>query len=317
MDQTHGTLLYEKGTDIRSNSLAGIAKAVKAAAAADVVLLTLGEDGATMTGEATSRAHLDLPGNQQQLLEAVVSTGKPMVLILFSGRPLAIPWAAAHVPAIMEAWFPGIEAGPALVNVLFGEVSPSGKLPVSFPRSVGQEPLSYMQFPTGRPSANTDLSHPPTTGAEKDVSRYIDEENAPLFPFGWGLTYSHFSFSTPVANRPSIALKNLRPGRLPQDAPLKIGVDVRNDGPMDAVETVQMYVGRSASSVEQPMRELKGFVRVKLAAGEQKHVELPLDFDQLSFINAKLERIVEPATIDVWVGDNSMAKQRTSFVIKP
>lgn len=316
IDKKGGKLVYERGTDISGNSSAGIAMAVKAASDADVVLLTLGEDGATMTGEATSRAHLDLPGNQQQLLEAVAETGKPIVLILFSGRPLAIPWAGSHVPAILEAWFPGIEAGPALADVLFGDVSPNGKLPVSFPRSVGQEPLSYMQFPTGRPSINTDLSHPPRTGPEKDVSRYIDEENAPLFPFGWGLTYTDFSFSIPLPNRARLSLSDLKAGRAMEDAPLKIGFDVRNEGGTVATEAVQMYIGRGSSSVEQPMRELKGFARVTLAPGEQRHLELPLDFDQLSFIDAKFERVVEPTSIDVWIGDSSLAEQHTSFLIE-
>jgi beta-glucosidase len=315
MEKTGGKLIYEKGTDISGDSSAGIAMAVKAASNSDVVLLTLGEDGATMTGEATSRAHLDLPGNQQQLLEAIASAGKPIVLVLFSGRPLAIPWAGSHVPAILEAWFPGIEAGPALADVLFGDVSPSGKLPVSFPRSVGQEPLSYMQFPTGRPSINTDLSHPPRTGPEKDVSRYIDEENAPLFPFGWGLTYTEFSFSRPLPNRTLLPLSDLKAGRALEDAPLKIGFDIRNDGGAVATETVQMYIGRVSSSVEQPIRELKGFARVTLAPGEQRHLELPLDFDELSFIDAKLERVVEPTSIDVWIGDSSLAEQHTSFLI--
>lgn len=315
--RTHAKLIYEKGTEISGGFSGGIAASVKAAAHADVVLLALGEDPATMTGEATSRAHLDLPGNQQQLLQAVASTGKPIMLILFSGRPLAIPWAAAHIPAILEAWFPGTEAGPALVDVLFGDVSPSGKLPVSFPRSVGQEPLSYMQFPTGRPSRDIDLSHPPRTSAEKDVSRYVDEQNAALFPFGWGLTYSKFSFSHLVTTRLSLSLKALEPGVPSEAAPLKVGFDVRNNGNSVATDTVQMYIGRGSSSVEQPLRELKGFARVTLAPGEQRHVELPLDFDQLSFINAQLQRVVEPTSIDVWVGDSSLAQLHTSFLITP
>lgn len=316
-NKAHGKLIYERGAAIDGDLPGGIARAVKAATHADVVLLALGEDPVTMTGEATSRAHLDLPGNQQQLLQAVASTGKPLVLILFSGRPLAIPWAAAHVPAILEAWFPGVEAGPALADVLFGDVSPSGKLPVSFPHSVGQEPMSYMQFPTGRPCKNVDLSHPPRTSAEKDVSRYIDEQNAALFPFGWGLTYSKFSFSHLMTTQSSLSLSTLKQGRPSEDAPLKVGLDVRNDGGTVATETVQMYIGRSSSSVEQPMRELKGFTQVTLAPGEQRHVELPVDFDQLSFINAELKRVVEPTSIDVWIGDSSLAQQHISFLVTP
>ena len=161
MDSHNGKLLYAEGTQILTTSDAGFDAAKKAAEQADLVILALGEDGPTMTGEAGSRAHLDLPGNQEQLLQAVAATGKPVVLIVFSGRPLVLDWAAQHVPAIMEAWFPGIEAGPALADLLFGNANPNGKLPVSFPRAVGQEPLYLAQMPTGRPAGNMDLSHPP------------------------------------------------------------------------------------------------------------------------------------------------------------
>ena len=160
MQQTGGRLLYAQGTPIASSSEAGFGEALKAARQADVMIVALGEDAQSMTGEAASRAHLNLPGNQEQLLEALAATGKPLVLVVFSGRPLALTWAAAHVPAIVQAWYPGMQAGPALVRVLFGDVNFSGKLTVSVPRAAGQEPLYYAALNTGRPPENTDLTHP-------------------------------------------------------------------------------------------------------------------------------------------------------------
>ncbi|MGB9464844.1 MAG: glycoside hydrolase family 3 N-terminal domain-containing protein, partial [Candidatus Acidiferrum sp.] len=179
---------YANGSGITKESDDQIADAVKSAQDSDIVILALGENGPEMTGEASSRAHLGLPGHQQQLLEAVVATGKPLVLVLFSGRPLTLPWAFEHVPAVIAAWFPGIQAGPALVRTLFGETNPTGKLPVTWPRTVGQEPLYYNALSTGRPAGNADLTKPPWEGSDKYVSRYIDEQNSPQFPFGYGLS---------------------------------------------------------------------------------------------------------------------------------
>ena len=199
-----GTVIYAKGTEIEDASQAGFAKAVQAAHDADVVVLALGESNA-MSGEAGSRAYLDLPGNQEQLLEEVVAAGKPVVLVVFSGRPLVLDWAASHVTAILEVWFPGTEAGNALADILYGDVSPSGKLPMSFPRAVGQEPLYYNQFPTGRPATGIDLSKPPD-GDTRFFSRYIDVPNSALFPFGYGLSYTNFSYSNVKVSKPSIPL---------------------------------------------------------------------------------------------------------------
>ena len=177
-------LIYAKGVDTRDESEAGFSEALAAASKADVVLMALGE-APDMSGEAESRAKLDLPGKQLKLLQAVVATGKPVVLILFNGRPLALPWEAEHVPAILEAWFPGVQAGPALVRTLYGEVNPGGRLTATFPRSVGQMPLYYDAFNTGRPAP----------GKDRYVTGYIDERNTPLFPFGWGLSYTKFDYS--------------------------------------------------------------------------------------------------------------------------
>jgi beta-glucosidase len=187
MQQSGRQVLFAKGTEILTTQDNGFAEAVAAAKQADVVLMAVGEDALWMSAEGASRAHLGLPGNQQQLLEAAAATGKPVVLIVFSGRPLTLAWAASHVPAILQAWFPGLQVGPALVRTLFGDVSPSGKLTVSMPHSVGQEPLYYDALNTGRPADGVDLSHPPGNRDEKYHSRYVDEPNAPLFPFGYGL----------------------------------------------------------------------------------------------------------------------------------
>ena len=188
-----GNVLRSKGVGILKGSDSEIAAAVAAAKRADMVILTLGESP-DMSGEAASRSNLGLPGRQQELLEAIVNTGKPVVLILFSGRPLTVPWAFEHVPAVLAAWFPGTETGPALARMLFGESNPSGKLVVSWPRSVGQEPLYYNALSTGRPPGKIDLTRPPTDVESKYVSRYIDEQNSPQFPFGYGGSYTTFGY---------------------------------------------------------------------------------------------------------------------------
>ena len=289
-----------------------IAEAVETAKKADVAILALGESADWMTGEASSRTRLDLPGNQEQLLEAVAATGKPVVLVLFTGRPSEIKWAGAHIPAIVEAWFPGIEGGHAVADVLFGDVNPSAKLTVSFPRAVGQEPLYYAQMPTGRP-AHGDLSHMPANAAEKFITRYLDEDNSALFPFGWGLSYTRFSYARPTVDKAEIPLQDLAEGHGPA---LTVGVDVRNTGSVAGTEVVQLYLRNTSSSVEQPLRELKGFARIALAPGESKHVEFPLGFDELSFYNVESKRVVEPTTYKVFVGGSSLASAETSFEVK-
>ena len=289
-----------------------IAEAVATAKKADVAVLALGESADWMTGEATSRTRLGLPGRQEELLEAVAATGKPVILVLFTGRPAEIKWAGAHIPAIVEAWFPGMEGGHAVSDVLFGDVNPSAKLTVSFPRAVGQEPLYYAQLPTGRP-AHGDLSHLPANGVEKYQSRYIDEENSALFPFGWGLSYTRFSYGQPAVSKPAVGLSDVASGRGPA---LSVGVDVRNAGNVAGTEVVQLYLRNTSASVEQPVRELKGFARVTLQPGESKHVEFPLGFNELSFYNAEGKQVVEPTTYKVWVGGSSLAEAETSFKVE-
>ncbi len=288
-----------------------IAEAVEIARQADVAILALGEPTNWMEGEASSRAHLGFTGSQQRLLEAVTATGKPVILVVLAGRPLELKWAAAHVPAILEAWSPGIEAGPAVADVLTGEVNPSGKLPASFPRAVGQEPLYYAQMPTGRP-AGGDLGHMPRNSAEKFRSRYMDEENSALFPFGWGLSYTRFSYAKPTLSHDQVPLQEILAGNGPVTT---VGVDVTNTGSVAGTEVVQLYIRNTDASVEQPVRELKGFARVQLAPGETKHVSLPLGIDELSFYNLELKPTVEPTTYDIWVGGSSLATAQTEFKV--
>jgi beta-glucosidase len=302
VEAEQGHVLYAKGTEIMSASNAGFSDAVGAAKKSDIVVLALGEDAVWMTGEAGSRAHLDLPGNQQQLLEAVAAAGKPMVLLVFSGRPLVLNWAAQHVPAILEAWFPGIQAGPALANVLLGTSSPSGRLTVSFPRAVGQEPLYYNHFNTGRPADGVDLSHPPKSDKEKYVSRYIDEQNSALYPFGYGLTYSTISYSTPAVSAATISARDLNAG----SATLKVTAEVRNTGSRATDEVAQLYIRQTGTSVVRPVRELKGFRRVTLGPGQSQSVEFTLGRDELKFWNIDMKDVVEPGQLTVWVAPDSI-----------
>ena len=290
-----------------------IAEAVETAKKADVAILALGEPANWMEGEASSRATLGFTGVQEQLLEAVAATGKPVILVVLAGRPLELKWAAGHVPAILEAWNPGVEAGHAVADLLFGDVNPSGKLPASFPRAVGQEPLYYAQLPTGRP-AHGDLSHLPRIPEEKFVSRYMDEENSALFPFGWGLSYTRFSYAQPTVSRAVVPVREVvASGPKPV---VTVGVEVRNTGRVAGTEVVQLYIRNTAASVEQPVRELKGFARVQLAPGEQKQVEFPLGFDELNFYNAEMQRTVEPTTYTIWVGGSSLATAETSLQVE-
>jgi len=310
--QAGTTLLYAKGTDILTQSDAGFAEAENIARHADVVVMALGESS-SMSGEAGSRANLDLPGNQQQLLERVSAEGKPIVLLIFSGRPLVLTWAAQHVAAIMEVWFPGTEAGNALVHVLYGDVSPSGKLPMSFPRSVGQEPLYYNQFPTGRPANNADLNLPPGSDT-RFISRYIDVANDALFPFGYGLSYTQFAYSNVKVSRTTLPLDEAR--RQTARKLVTVTATVKNTGTRAATEVAQCYVRNVGASLEQPVRALKGFERVTLQPGESKSVSFDLGFDELSFFNNESQRLIEATHYTVWVGGSSTATESVGFIIQ-
>ncbi len=307
--QSGAILTFARGTEISGASDSGFAAAVAAANNSDVAILALGESS-DMSGEAASRAHLDLPGNQQQLLEAVVATGKPVALLIFSGRPLVLDWAAQHVPAIMEVWFPGVETGPAIVDTLFGDVAPSGKLTMSFPRAVGQEPLYYNQLPTGRPIQYPDPAHPGYVEM-KFVSRYLDVPNDALFPFGHGLTYSTFAYSGVSLSTQSLSAASLMHNQ--KSRPMIATTTVTNTGKRRATEIVQCYVNIRGASTEQPVRNLKGFARVTLDPGQSQAVHFPLGFGELSFYNVKAQQVVEPADYTVYIGGSSTATNAAHF----
>jgi beta-glucosidase len=313
--QRGGSLIYVKGTDISGTSTSGFADAVDAARHADLVVMALGESS-DMSGEAASRAYLDLPGNQEQLLEAVQAAGKPIVLLIFSGRPLVLDWAAAHIPAIMEVWFPGVETGPAIADVLYGVVAPSGKLTMSFPRAVGQEPLYYNQLPTGRPIQKPDPAHPEIHVETKYVSRYLDVANDALFPFGHGLTYTTFRYADVSISHAKVSARELMTN--PKAQPLIATAEVTNTGSREGTEIVQCYVNVRGTSTEQPVRTLKGFTRITLKPGESRTVRFPLGFEELSFYNTKAQATVEPETeYTVYIGGSSTAEQATHFQMIP
>ena len=311
LSQRIGTtrIRYAKGSAIIEGSDEQIAEAVQQAQQSDLVILALGENAPEMTGEAASRAHLGLPGRQQLLLEAIAATGKPVVLILFSGRPLTLPWTFEHVPTVLAAWFPGVQAGPALVGTLFGESTPSGRLVVSWPRSVGQEPLYYNALSTGRPAGDTDLSRPPPDGTEKYVSRYIDEQNSPQFPFGFGLSYTSFRYGQPQISVKEVSARalnqELRLSKRQAGGSVSVSAEVTNTGVREGEETVQLYVRLQGTSVAQPVRALKGFQRIRLAPGETRKVTFNLSADSFSFWNDQNKFEVEPALATIWISPDS------------
>jgi beta-glucosidase len=300
---------YAKGGELQTASDAEIEKAVETAQQADVVLMALGEEAGEQTGEAASRAYLNLPGRQEELLEKVAAAGRPVVLVLFSGRPLTLPWAFEHVPAILAAWFPGVQAGPALVRTLFGDVAPSGKLVVSWPRTIGQIPIYYNALNTGRPGESFDLTHPPRDSVEKYVSRYVDEQNSPQFPFGFGLTYSSFEYSATrvdVAKLTAMGLNaSLRQAAVTKDPYATASASVKNTGTRAAEETVQIYVRLTGTSMEEPVRKLVGFQRISLGAGETRRLSFPLRAEAFSLWNAQNNLRVEPSHVKIWISPDS------------
>ncbi len=300
---------YAKGSEIIGGSDEQLNEALRAAEQSDVVILALGENAPEMTGEAASRAHLGLPGHQEQLLEKIVATGKPVVLLLFSGRPLTLPWAFEHVPAVLAAWFPGVQAGPALVRTIFGEANPSGKLVVSWPRSVGQEPLYYDALNTGRPAGNIDLTRPPKNGDEKFVSRYIDEQNSPQFPFGHGLSYTEFRYGKLQIDQTQLSAKSLNHdlhgGDHAAGPAVTVSAEITNTGTRPGDETVQLYVQLRGTSVAQPVRALTGFQNVTLAAGETRTVRFALGAEAFAFWDDQNNFSVEPARVTLWVSPDS------------
>ena len=290
-------VLYAKGCDINSDSTAGFDEAVRLARQADVVILAIGES-ADMSGEATSRSSLDIPGRQVDLLKAILATGKPVAVVLMNGRPLTINWVADNAPAILEAWFAGSQAGNAIADVLFGDVNPGGKLPVTFPRDVGQEPLYYNHKSTGRPpDANN-----------KYTSKYIDLAWTPLFPFGFGLSYTQFRLSNLQTSAKSI----------PVDGKLMVSVDVENTGSRTGDEVVQLYLRDVAASVTRPVKELKGFQRLTLQPHEKRRVAFTLTPALLGFYNRAMKFTVESGEFKIFVGnssDTSVNGLESSFMV--
>ena len=279
-------LLYAKGCEVDGNNKDGFAEAVATAKQADVVILSIGERR-DMSGEAKSRSDLHIPGVQEDLVKAIQATGKPVVVLVNAGRPLIFNWTADNVPAIVYTWWLGTEAGNAIADVLFGDYNPSGKLPMTFPREVGQVPIYYNHFSTGRPAPNDD--------ANGYVSAYIDLKNSPKFPFGYGLSYTKFNYS---------GLK-LSSAKMKNNQTIKVSFQLSNVGKVAGEEVVQLYVKDKFGSVVRPILELKDFQKVKLNSGESKTIEFTIDKEKLSFYNDKLEWIAEAGDFEVMIGASS------------
>ena len=273
----------------------GFAEAIALAQKSDVVIAAVGEHW-NMTGEAASRTSLDLPGNQQALLEELKKTGKPLIVVLMSGRPNSITWADANADAILEAWYPGTMGGHAIADVLYGDYNPSAKLPVTFPRNVGQVPIHYDMKNTGRP---IELGAP---GA-KYVSRYLDTPNTPLYPFGYGLSYTSFTYSPVTLDKAKV-----RPGEK-----LTASVTVTNSGARDGEEVVQLYVRDLVGSVTRPVKELKGFEKVMLKKGEKRTIRFTLTDANLAFTRQDMSWGSEPGQFKLWVGPSSAEGSEAAF----
>lgn len=283
------------GCEVAGDSTVGFAEALSTAAKADFVIIAAGES-AEMSGEAASRSSLDLPGRQLDLIKAIHQIGKPYVVVLMNGRPLTIDWIAENSPAILEAWFGGTQAGHAMADVLFGDVNPGGKLPMTFPRAVGQLPLYYNHKNTGRPP----------DAANKYTSKYLDLPWTPLYPFGHGLSYTEFRYSSLQLSAPGI-----RPG-----ASLTVSVEVENIGTRAGDEVAQLYLRDLASSVTRPVRELKGFERITLRPGEKRLLRFILRPEHLGFYDRSMRFIVEPGMFRLYVGGSSEGGLEASFEVR-
>ena len=289
-------LLYAKGCGIDDTSRAGFAEAVAIAGQADVVIMDVGE-APDMSGEAKSRSNLHLPGVQEDLIRAIQATGKPVVVMISAGRPLIFNWTADHVPAILYTWWLGTRAGNAMADVLFGDYNPSGKLPMSFPRTEGGIPVYYDHFSTGRPARNdSEINY---------VSAYIDLLNGPRFPFGYGLSYTSFTYSDITLSAPAF-----RPGDK-----LTATVTVTNTGKYDGRETVQLYTRDLVGSVVRPVKELKGFQQLFLKAGESKKISFTIGAGDLRFYNDKLQYIYEPGKFKLYIGGSSSDVKEAKFTL--
>ena len=291
---TETKLLYAKGCEITDSSMSGFAEAIETAKQSDIVVLTVGERR-DMSGEAKSRNNIHLPGVQEELVKAMVATGKPVIVLISAGRPLVFNWTADHVPAILYTWWLGTKGGEAIADVLFGDYNPSAKLPMTFPRTEGQIPVYYNYFNTGRPARNeNDLNY---------VSAYIDLPNSPKFPFGYGLSYTKFSYSDVRLSQPTM------------NATQKIiaTVTVTNSGNYDGEEVVQLYIRDLVGSMVRPVKELKGFRKIFLKKGESKQVSFTITADELKFYNADLKQITEQGEFKLYIGTSSHDVKEASF----
>jgi beta-glucosidase len=292
-------VLYHTGCNLYDNNTDKFTEAVATTNDADIVILVVGES-AVMNGEGASRSDINLPGVQQQLVEAIVKTGKPVVVVLINGRPLTIEWIDQHVPSIVESWTLGSEAGHAVADVLFGDYNPSGKLPVTFPRSVGQIPIYYNHKNTGRPY---DGNYGESINQRVYSSKYRDIKNTPLYPFGYGLSYTTFEYSDMNISVPKISVNEK----------IDVTITVKNTGAYDGEEVVQLYIRDLAGSVTRPVKELKDFQKVFLKTGESKKITFTLSANDLSFYRADMTWGTEPGQFDVFVGGSSEQVLKKSF----
>ena len=275
-----------------------IKEAVRVAEKSDVVVATMGE-GSEFTGEASSVTDIQIPETQKNLLKALAKTGKPIVLVLFTGRPLALKWEQENIPAILNVWFPGSEAGNSIADALFGKVNPSGKLSATFPQNVGQVPLYYAHKNTGRPLAEGKWF-------EKFRSNYLDVSNDPLYPFGFGLSYTTFNYSD----------VKLSANTLTKGKSITVSVTLSNTGKYDGKEVVQLYIRDLVGSITRPVKELKGFQKVNLKAGESKTISFNISENDLKFYNSDLKFVAEPGEFQVFIGTNSRDVKAASFTLK-
>jgi beta-glucosidase len=288
----HAQVTYAQGCDTSCTDTSGFGAAVAAAQAAAVTVIVAGEPSSD-SGEASSRSMLDLPGNQLDLIKQIAATGKPYVVVLMNGRPLTIPWLADNAPALLEAWYPGTEGGDAIADLLFGKVDPSGKLPMSFPRNVGQIPISYNELPTGRPADPNN----------KYTSKYLDVPNTAQYAFGFGLSYTTFNVGAPHLSSSSVSPN----GRL------TVTVPVTNAGSTAGTGVIQLYLHQDETSILQPVRKLEGFQRVTLDGGQTKTVTFTLGRPNFGFYNDQGQFVIEPGQLHLWVGDSSVGGATTTF----
>jgi beta-glucosidase len=293
----HATVNYAPGCTTFTvtdpcNETTGFSQAVTAAQASDVTVVVVGEPAGD-SGEASSRSMIDLPGSQLQLIQQIAATNKPYVVVLMNGRPLTIPWLADNAPGLLEAWYPGTEGGDAVADVLFGKVDPGGKLPISFPRNVGQIPISYNELPTGRPADPNN----------KYTSKYLDVDNTPQYPFGYGLSYTTFKVGAP----------QLSSGSVSPNGRLRVTVPISNTGSVAGDDVVQLYLHQDFTSILQPVRKLEGFQRVSVPAGQSTTVTFTLNRQNFGFYNDQGQFVIEPGQFHLWVGDSSVGGNETTF----